>query len=520
MRESGASPGWREGPAAREWPVALASVLLCGFSYLLVAGGFSFRFPQTDFPHHVFMADAMLHGQLHIRPEVLEWKERQVAARIKEATLESWRGLGMAGEPSKLVALAAREAKKTVAHDWTVVDGRNYGYWGPLIPAATLPFVALLGHGASDRLVSVFYGTLNVALFWWLLARLDATGLLRATLACRAALTLVFGLGTTQFWMVCSGQIWFAVQIISLSFALTAMAFLFPEKMRARHALLGGVFFGLSCLGLPVMACAGLFFLSVIAMRGGGSSKGTEASGFFTRIAAGFRPALPRLLLFCLPLAAAAAAQLWYNHARFGGCGESGLGLQIATGANPRYKQPYSEHGLFSPHYLPHNAKHYFLNADFPENPPGTASFDPEGNSVFIVTPILLYVFLAWRAGSPLGAALAAGTLPMIFALLCFLGTGWVQFGPRHLLDAMPMLLALSACGMKGRLGLVSFGLCLASFAMQLYGASRMLRPDFGPFFHWIQPLPLAIAVGGIILLVAAAAPLRARFLTIIKARL
>ena len=54
--------------------------------YLLVVGSFRFDFKQTDYPHHLLMADALLHGQLHIRPEALAWKqaelERTAAVRL------------------------------------------------------------------------------------------------------------------------------------------------------------------------------------------------------------------------------------------------------------------------------------------------------------------------------------------------------------------------------------------------------------------------------------------------------
>jgi len=77
-------------------------------------------------------------------------------------------------------------------------------------------------------------------------------------------------------------------------------------------------------------------------------------------------------------------------------------------------------------------------------------------------------------------AAALLGVIPLVAVLLCFNGTGWMQFGPRYLLDATPLLLLLVALGMRGRITYVSYVLIVLAIAVQVFGASRMLRAQFG----------------------------------------
>ena len=62
-------------------PRAIALGVGSGLIYLLIVGGFSFDFQQTDHPHHILMADAMLHGQFHIRPEALQFNRSRFSSR-------------------------------------------------------------------------------------------------------------------------------------------------------------------------------------------------------------------------------------------------------------------------------------------------------------------------------------------------------------------------------------------------------------------------------------------------------
>jgi hypothetical protein len=234
-------------------------------------------------------------------------------------------------------------------------------------------------------------------------------------------------------------------------------------------AALTGLFLALAALTRNVTAIFGLFFALMIGLR---AWPGEPPRA---------RRLLGGLAAFSLPLLAGVGAQLAYNQARFGNFRDDGLVTQLHTTANPRFKKDFQEHGLFSVHYLARNAWSYFLAWRLPREKDGTLTFDPDGNSMFMVTPAFLYLFLAWRHRSLYTAALLLAAAPLVVTLLFFIGTGWVQFGNRYLLDAMPFLLMLVACGMRGRLTNVSVLMIVLSIAMQAFGVYAWDESLFAP---------------------------------------
>jgi hypothetical protein len=472
---------------ARVAVVALALTAASGFVYLLVAGSFCLDFRQTDTPHHIFMADALLHGQLAVRPEALQWKMDRLRP-LREAAVDRRTAAGAPPlTPASRAALVDRELRQIVYHDYALWNGRVYGYWGPLTPVVMMPLVALFGLDVSDTLISALFGAANVGLFYWLLCRADHTGLCPTSGSCRVALALLLAFGTSHFWLACAGQIWFAVQIVTLGALLLALIAAFAPANRTRDWLLCGVFFGAAILGRSVVATLGLFFLALIWIRVCGGKR--------EPVSARVVPALRRVIAFCLPAALAMGVQGLYNYGRFGSFSESGVGIQIRTRGNPRFLPSYEKYGAFSLHYVPENFKYYFWNCDFPIDSRGRRSYDPNGNSIFMMTPPLLYLFLLWRRWSAFAAAALLGAIPLVAVLLCFNGSGWMQFGPRYLLDATPLLLLLVALGMRGRITYVSYVLIVLAVGVQVFGASRMLRAQFGALQDTITVRSLLTAV-------------------------
>ena len=477
----------RSPSPARVAAIAFVLTAASGFVYLLVAGGFRFDFRQSDTPHHILMADALLHGQLPVRREALQWKMDRLR-RVREASVaRRMRAAGTTLTPEDREALVDKELRQIVYHDYALLDGRVYGYWGPLTPALMMPFVALFGLGVSDLWISALFGAANIGLFYWLLCRANRVELCSTSGACRVALALLLAFGTSHFWLACKGEVWFTVQIVTLGALLLALVAAFSPTNRTRDWLLCGVFFGAAILGRSVVAALGLFFLAMIwiRVRGGKREPGS----------ASVAPALRRAIAFCVPAALAVGVQGLYNYGRFGSFSESGVGIQIRTRGNPRFLESYEKYGTFALHYVPENFKYYFWNCNFPTDTHGRLSYDPNGNSIFLMTPPLLYLFLLWRRWSAFPAAVLLGVAPLLAALLCFNGSGWVQFGPRYLLDATPLLLLLVTLGMRGRITYVSYVLLVLAVAVQVFGASRMLRLQFSTLADWITVWSLLAAV-------------------------
>jgi hypothetical protein len=84
-------------------------------------------------------------------------------------------------------------------HDWSVVDDKYYGYWGPAPAALCLPYVALAGVKASHRLASAILGMLTAFLTYLTLREAERLSLLPLNVAAAASVTLWFGLGTVHF---------------------------------------------------------------------------------------------------------------------------------------------------------------------------------------------------------------------------------------------------------------------------------------------------------------------------------
>jgi hypothetical protein len=167
---------------------------------------------------------------------------------------------------------------------------------------------------------------------------------------------------------------------------------------------------------------------------------------------------------------------LWYNQARFGSPFEDGVRVQLATGANPDFKREYDAHGMFSLAYVPRNAFYYFVNPRLSRYAPTQAlTFDPNGNSMFLVTPALLLALVALRNRHPVLLGAWAGVTVCLATLLCFFGTGWYNFGNRYLLDLLPLAVLLIAAGMGGRLTRIASVLIVLSVLVNAWGTYHFL---------------------------------------------
>lgn len=448
----------------RAWPV-----YLCGLVYLMIAGGFRCQYEQTDFAHHLYIADALLHGQTHLRPEALEQMEA-LATRRADAVLAA-KALATGKPPTvgeRQEAIRNRLNSVTLL-DWSIVNGKVYGYWAPLTPVAMMPLVALFGPGISDRLLSALFGILNLALFQYLLRRVNAAGLLAIDGVGQTALTLALGLGTVHFYMCCSGTSWLMAQIVTLTAVLAACLAAVGLRNRRRDVLISGIFFGAALLGRNIVVMLAPFFLILIYAR---------TIGFAERR----RELLRRGVLFGIPLVAAVALQGAYNYARFGDPLESGQAALIHLTGHPRFAEEYDRYGQFHPYFLTRNAKHYLWNWAMPKDEAGRLSFDPDGNSMFLVSPLLLYALLAWRRRNAFTLALACGAGAYLLALLMFRATGFHQFGNRYLLESLPLWLLLAATGMSGRLTPSARVLLAVSIAINAFGTYRVCEPLLPPF--------------------------------------
>jgi hypothetical protein len=451
---------------------------LAGFVYLLIAGSFRFEYTQSWFAHHVLMADAMLHGELAIRDEAFQ---RVLTRAEADADLRLER-IGQTMTIPEREAWRRERLERTVLQDWSVHEGRRYGYWAPLMPVVMIPFVWALGLDVSDALVSCLAGALNVALFYVLLRRADRRGVCALDEGACTGLTLLFAFGTVHFYLACAGLVWFTAQILTTTAILGAAVAVLSEENRIRDVALAGVLFGLALLGRNVAVLLALFFVATIWIRT--AEEPDRARAFGRRIAA-----------FGAPIVVALSIQAAYNAARFGSVWNDGLAIQIQTTGDPVLRERYLAHGMFDLRYFADNLRVYFANFRLPRDASGRLTYDPAGQSLFLVTPPILFAFLAWRKRTPFTGALVLGVAPFLVALLLYFASGYAQFGNRYLLEAMPFLLLLAATGMGPHVGFTAYAAIVLAIAVNTFGTYRFCERYFARIDGWIPAWSLAACV-------------------------
>ena len=339
------------------------------------------RLPDA-YKHHVFVADAWLHGRLDVQ-----------------------------GYPPHY-------------HDWIAVGGKVHSPFGPTPAILLLPFVWWWGTALNMNLFSMAVAGLNAAFCWLLLLR-AGVGPRRAALG-----TLMFAFGTVNWYTAIIGTTWFLSHLCVELFLLLALLEVFG---RGRGILVGAAF-GFAVLSrVNVMTALPAVVLLLIDRRAKRSGLRRFVDG----------AAFGRALLVGLGLALPIAIEMGLNYSRFGNPLETGYGTaaQMYLGGRP--------HGWYDWRYLPQHLyvsifKGWEYTEEFPFLKPS-----PEGLSVLFTSPVLLYAFAAsWRDRTVrllwLAVVLTAA------ALFPYFYQGWVQFGYRYLLDALPYLIILTAAGMEG----------------------------------------------------------------------
>jgi hypothetical protein len=292
-----------------------------------------------------------------------------------------------------------------------------------------MPFVAAFGVGFAG------FVALGLALAgaagwcWWGIARkVDAGADLRAWFL--AALVL----GSPVFYLLTrADRVWFFAQLVA--FALVSAALW--AALARRSAVLAGTFLALAFLSRQMTLLAApavaLFLL-----------RPDERLWSFGR------ERLGTLLRFGVPIAAALAAYLIYNHVRFGSPLDTGYGLLALREAQTFIDHRLSQDGTFHPSYVLHNLFYLLFqgfHADF-TGPKLTrlAGLDPLGTSLLAASPWLFALALI-RFDRRVAGALAVSAL-IAGITLFYHSNGFSQYNAqRYALDWLPLLLVfLPAC--------------------------------------------------------------------------
>lgn len=215
---------------------------------------------SSHWAHYIYLADALLNGQLHL-------------VRVPND-----------------------------AGDMAVIGQKLYVVFGPFPALLLLPLVPLFARETPDILVLALTALAGVWAFHALLVRLHGAGD-RVRLACA---TLTFALGTAMHYGAAMGNVWLHAQITAT--ALQVFALLAAANGRA---LATGVFLGLTVLTrstttLAVPFCAWLLW----------SRRDREPDAP--------KPGVRAWFALGLPVVAAVALHAVYNQARFGSPTDAG----------------------------------------------------------------------------------------------------------------------------------------------------------------------------------------------------
>jgi hypothetical protein len=339
----------------------------------------------TEFAYFNYLADAFLHGQLNLR--LLP--------------------------PSQ--------------HDLVHFAGRIFLYWPPFPALLLMPLVALFGVGVSDSIPTAILAALTVALLARLLEWLDRADIAPLTAERRAILVTSIAFGSVLLILAPVGTVWFTGQIVGWACVLlaTLAALAVPGP---RGSFLTGLALACAMATRISLLFNGLWLAYYLLQRDW------------------HRPWRQRVAVVAAgiaPIVLAAGLLGAYNVARFGSPFEMGLEWHNVA---PFFQSDFERYGVFSLHYLPTNLFYQFVTHPL---------LDPEqwqmGGGLFWMTPVLLGApYAAWTERRRLLViTLVLSCLLVYIPIGLLMGTGWVTYGPRYLLDLMVPLLVLTAIGIR-----------------------------------------------------------------------
>jgi hypothetical protein len=337
----------------------------------------------THLAYFNYLADAFLHGQLHLR----------------------------------LVP--------ALVHDLAFYNGNYYLYWPPFPAVLLMPFVALFGVRFSDVFFTLSLAAVNVGLVAYFLRLLSIKGIVSTQPWHRFLLTIFFAFGTVHLILARWGLVWFTSQIIAFLCGLLAYIIVI------RYQGAGAFFFSGLLLSFATLTRNHLIFLGI-----------WPAYYLFEQHnSVGKKKLIGYFFLFALPIVIALLVYLAYNWQRFGNVFEIGISYQDL---GPFFQADFETYGTFSLRYIPTNFYYNFLYYPFPlseETLMGGSLFllSPVFVSMF-------WGFTRDRhkaSNQALGITILATLIPIMINI----GTGWSTFGPRYTLDLAPPLLILTAAG-------------------------------------------------------------------------
>lgn len=326
--------------------------------------------------------------------------------------------------------------------DIVVVNGKHYIVYPPMPAIVLMPFVAIFGLHTSDVLFTAVCSALNLSFIFLMLEQLRRNGFTQRVWLENVCISILLWFGSISLWMSLGGEMWFTAHILCMTFTLLALLTAFRRHYAMAAVLLGCAFF---CRATVIF---GYLFLFCLAWQD--ASEDSLLQHFIGSLWRR-RPqwaAIPwrRLIGPFAVMVGVVALFMLRNSIVFGSPLDSGYNVLIA--------QKYSvvTTGPFNISYVPSNIIANFFsfpqvlfNGPFDRHPVFNMDNNATAVSVFVTTPIFLFLFWRNRRFSATRVALWLTLGLMVIAILLFHAAGWQQFGARYLFDAYPFAFVLLA---------------------------------------------------------------------------
>jgi hypothetical protein len=325
-------------------------------------------------------------------------------------------------------------------------DGVWYVAYPPMPAVLLVPFVAVFGPDFPPQVASCIFGGIAVGLAWLVFGRFALSDRVRL------GLTIVFGFGTVLWYVAEVGSVWYFSHVVAVMFSMAALLLL----LERRWPLLVGLLLGCAAISrLPVGLTAPFFLAFIVGLgwppRLPPRGRRTEAIG--------------GAVAFVVGIAIPTAGYLLYNLARWGTVIDQSYVLIPGVLQDPIYVK----HGILALEYIPRHLYAIFLRSwNYVDDPP---FIQPSwwGLSVFLTTPLFLWLAKA-RLGDPRVAWAAIGTALALIPIVTHGNVGLTQFGYRFSLDVQPLLFVILATVFERGMGRRAWIALGASVAICAYG--------------------------------------------------
>jgi len=344
-------------------------------------------------------------------------------------------------------------ANPPATHDLTFYAGQWYVPFPPLPALLMSPWVAWQGLAKTNTvLFSILFGAINVALVYLILQTLSKQRWTRLGQSGNLWLTLLFGLGCVHWYMTTIGSVWFVAQICTVTFVALAVLIAVVNG----PAWLAGLALGLAMAARPNVAFTWVLLLGIAATHL------REAHGDLNwkRLTAwGLASAIPMGLMIL--------GLLGYNVARFSDPFDFGYANENVA---RKFIADLRTYGQFDLHFVPRNLWAMWLALPQWNEARHFLEPNPEGMSLLLTTPAMVYLF--WSRGrSPLVLGAWAAFILLLIPLALYYNTGWWQFGYRFSLDFMLPVMILLAVAAGQRVSWLMRGLILVGVLVNALGA-------------------------------------------------